>query len=152
MLRRGIELAPGPLVTVFDPRDLYGPEFITDLALALSYADVEIVGKGAHFAALPAARSPVLRGADARYRHLDRIEGAAWLARRACLDRIGIDRVLRIEEGRPVLACADGCGQIYSADPYNYLRFAGAEVSSEAVAACLDQRGAITVGRAEVMI
>ena len=45
MLRRGIELAPGPLVTAFDPRDLYGPEFIGDLVLALTYGDAEIAGK-----------------------------------------------------------------------------------------------------------
>jgi hypothetical protein len=152
MLRRGIELASGPLVTAFDPRDLYGPEFIADLALALSYTDVEIVGKGAHFAALPSARSPVLHGAAARYRPIDRVEGTAWLARRGSFDRIGIDRLLSIEEGRPMLACADGHGQMYSADPYNYLRFAGTDVTPEALAACVDERGAIAIGKDEVII
>ena len=152
MLRRGIELASGPLVTAFDARDLYGPEFIADLALALSYADVEIVGKGAHFAAQPAARSPVLHGAAARYRHVDRVEGAAWLARRAALDRIGIDRVLRVEEGRPMLVCADEPGRIYSADPYNYVRFGDVDAVPEAVAACVDARGAILIGTGEVIV
>ena len=151
MLRRGIELAPGPLVTAFDPRDLYGPEFIGDLVLALTYGDAEIAGKGAHFAALPSGQ-PALNEATARYRHVDRVIGTAWLARRALFDRIGVDRMLSIADGRLMMARAIGCGRMYSADPYNYLRFAQADLTPEAVAACLDAHGSIDVGRAEVMV
>ena len=152
MLRRGIELAPGPLVTAFDPRDLYGPEFIGDLVLALTYGDAEIAGKGAHFTALPSGQPPALNEATARYRHVDRVIGTAWLARRALFDRVGVDRMLSIADGRLMMARAIGCGRMYSADPYNYLRFAPADVTPEAVAACLDAHGSIDIGRAEVMV
>ena len=94
----------------------------------------------------------MLQGTTARYRHVDRVAGTAWLARRASLDRIGIDRALSMAEGQPVLACADGDIQMYSPDPYNYLRFLGVDVTPEVVAACLDARGAIAIGRDEVMI
>jgi hypothetical protein len=147
MLRRGIELAPGPLVTAFDPHDLYGPEFIGDLVLALSYGDAEIVGKGAYFAALPSGQPPVLNDVAARYHHVDRVIGTAWLARRALFDRADLDRMLSVADDGPMMACA----KAYSADPYNYLRFA-AGVTPEAVAACLDAHGAIEVGGAEVMV
>ena len=152
MLRRGIELAPGPLVTAFDPRDLYGPEFIGDLVLALTYGDAEIAAKGAYFAALPSGKPPVLNEAAARYHHVDRVIGTAWLARRALFDRVDLDRMLSVADDGLTMACAPGCAKIYSADPYNYLRFAPADVTPEAVAACLDAHGAIHVGRAEVIV
>jgi SAM-dependent methyltransferase len=152
MLRRGIELAPGPLVTAFDPRDLYGPEFVGDLALALTYADADIAGKAAHFVALPSGAPPVLSEAASRHRHLDRVLGTAWLARRDALDRIGIDRMPTVEDGRPMMACGHGCERAYGADPYNYLRFGHADVAPEAVAACLDEDGSIAIGRAEVIV
>ncbi|MGH6899512.1 MAG: glycosyltransferase family protein [Geminicoccaceae bacterium] len=152
MLQRGIELAPGPLIAAFDPRDLYGPEFIGDLVLALTYADVEIAGKAAYFAVLPSGEPPVLNEAASGYRHGDQITGMAWLARRALFERIDIARMLSVKDGRPMMACAYGCGQMYGADPYNYLRFADAGVTPEAVAASLDADGSIGLGRAEVMI
>jgi hypothetical protein len=152
MLRRGIELARGPLVTAFDPRDLYGPEFIGDLVLALTYDDAEIAGKGAYFTARPSGQPPALTEAAACYHHVDRVIGTAWIARRELFDRVGVDRMLSDADGSLVMACAIGCGKMYSADPYNYLRFAPADVTPEAVAACLDAHGAIAVGRAEVMI
>jgi 2-polyprenyl-3-methyl-5-hydroxy-6-metoxy-1,4-benzoquinol methylase len=152
MLRRGIELAPGPLVAAFDPRDLYGPEFVGDLALALTYADAGIVGKAAHFVALPSGAPPALNEAAARFRHRDQVLGTAWLGRREALDRIGIDRMLTVEDGRPMMACGHGCDRAYGADPYNYLRFGHADVAPEAVAACLDEHGSIAIGRAEVIV
>jgi hypothetical protein len=38
---------------------------------------------------------------------------------------------------------------MYGADPYNYLRFAPADVTPEA--ACLDAQGSIDIRRTEVM-
>jgi hypothetical protein len=70
-------------------------------------------------------------------------------ARRASFDRIGIDRLLGVQGGRSMLARAAGCGRMYGADSYNYLRFAPADVTPEA--ACLDAQGSIDIGRTEVM-
>jgi hypothetical protein len=152
MLRRGVEVAAGPLVTVFDPRDLYGPEFIGDLVLALTYADAEMVGKAAHFVLPPSGKPPALQAAAARYRHVEQVLGTAWLAHRSAFDRTGIERMFKVEDGRAVMAGAHGRAEVYAADSYNYLRFAHADVAPEAVAACLDEHGSIALGRTEVIV
>jgi hypothetical protein len=122
MLQCGFESARAPLVTVFDPRDLYGPEFIGDLLLAMSYADGEVVGKGAYFSAPWSGAAPVLCQPAVRYRYVDEVMASAWLARRDFVQRVGFDRILSIGEDRRAVARANGCGRIYGADPYNYLR------------------------------
>ena len=123
MLRCGFETAGAPLVTVLDPRDLYGPEFIGDLVLAMSYADSEMVGKGAYFSAAPNGAAVLCQPA-ARYRYVDEVMASAWLARRDFVQRVGLDRILSVTESGRAVARANGGGRIYGADPYNYLRLA----------------------------
>jgi hypothetical protein len=147
MLRRGIELAQGDLIGAFEAKDLYGPEFIGDLVLALTYADAEIAGKAAHFSARGVGQAPALDQPAACHRHVDQVVGAAWLARGAALAGGGIERMLRLEDGRPVLARAPGSGAIYSADPYNYLRLEGG-----GAAMALERHGASGIAGAEIMI
>jgi Glycosyl transferases group 1 len=134
MLRCGVELSRGALVSVFDPRDLYGPEFIGDLVLAMSYADAEVVGKGEYFSARSLGEAPALRQSAARYRYVDRVIATAWLARRDVVQRVGLDRMLRVQDGGRLLARADGSGRIYGADPYNYLRLEDADLAPAALA------------------
>ncbi|HZA65913.1 MAG TPA: hypothetical protein VE592_03135, partial [Geminicoccaceae bacterium] len=152
MLDRGVNAAEGELITAFDPRDVYGPEFIGDLALALIYADAEVVGKAAHFSAAPDGASPVLHEPAASFRHVDRVSGAAWLARRAVLEQASIEEMLSFKDDRPMIACANGLGRIYSADPYNYLRVEAAGVAPAAIAASLDGNRSSANGAAAVMI
>jgi hypothetical protein len=152
MLGRGIEVARGALITGFDPHDVYGPEFVGDLALALSYADAEIAGKGAYFTAARSGEAPALNEAASGYRQVDRVLGTAWLARRAVFERTGIERMLSVEAGRPMLASGNGLGRIYSADPYNYLRFEAAGITPAAIAASLDANDSSANGSAGVMI
>ena len=145
MLRCGLEIARGPLVSVFDPRDLYGPEFIGDLVLAMSYADAEMVGKGAYFTAPPSGDVPALCQPSARYRYVDEVMASAWLARREFVQRVGLGRILSIEERARPLVHANGSGRIYGADAYNYLRLADAGLTPTATAALAesgDRRGA----------
>jgi SAM-dependent methyltransferase len=151
MLDRGVNAAEGELITALDPRDVYGPEFIGDLVLALTYADAEVVGKAAYFSAAPDGASPVLHEPASRFRHVDRVSGAAWLARRAALEQASIEEMLSFENDRPMIACANGLGRIYSADPYNYLRVEAAGVAP-AVAASLDGNRPSANGAAGVMI
>jgi hypothetical protein len=146
MARCGLEAAQGALVTSFEPRDLYGPEFIGDLALALTYADAAIVGKGAYFTALPFGQPPALKEPSAQYRYVDRVPATAWLGRRELITRAGIERVLGIEQGSLSIRSANGLGGIYSPDPYNYLRFAEADCGMPvAVAAGLGKTGGCDV-------
>jgi 2-polyprenyl-3-methyl-5-hydroxy-6-metoxy-1,4-benzoquinol methylase len=131
MLGRGIDAAEGALIAAFDQRDLYGPEFIGDLVLAFTYADAAVVGKAAYFGVTPGG-APVLHEPALRYRYVDRVLGTAWLARRELLQRRRIDQMLRVENGCPMLACGDGAGKMYSADPYNYLRCQAGEMTPTA--------------------
>jgi hypothetical protein len=149
MLGRGLELARGDLIGAFDPRDLYGPEFIGDLVLALTYADAEIAGKAAHFSARAFGQSAVLNQPAACHRHVDQVIGTAWLARRAALEGGSVERMLRFEDGRPVIARERNSRAIYSADPYNYLRLEGGGAPS---AMALERYGSIGTPGAEIMI
>jgi hypothetical protein len=151
MLQRGIEAAQGPLIAAFDPRDLYGPEYLGDLALTLAYVDAEIAGKAAYFTAAAFDDAPVLHEAASRHRYVDQVPGTAWLARRAVFERTGFDRIATVKNGRPILACATGSGTIYGTDPFNYLRFEGSDATLPAVASSLDQGGTTARGLAEVM-
>jgi hypothetical protein len=122
MLRCGFEIARGPLVTVLDPRDLYGPEFIGDLVLALSYADAEMIGKGAYFSAARPGHAPALCQPAMRYRYVDEVTASAWLARREVVRRVGLDRILSVDHCGRAVVRAHGSDRIYGADPYDYLR------------------------------
>ena len=152
MLQCGFEIARCPLVTVLDPRDVYGPEFIGDLVLAMSYADGEMVGKGAYFSASPSGDAPVLCQPAARYQYVDEVMASAWLARRDFVQRAGLDRILSAADGARPLARANGCGRIYSADPYNYLRLADADLTPAASAALAESGGPLGTRYSEFMI
>ena len=151
MLRAGVHIARGPLVTVFDPRDLYGPEFIGDLVLAISYADAEMVGKGAHFTALSPGQAPALRQPSARYQHVDEVAASAWLARRDFVQRVGLDRILSVGNAGRAVIRATGSGRIYGADPYNYLRLAD-ELTCSASAGPGESGDPLGMGYPDVMI
>jgi len=152
MLRCGIEASRGALVTVFDPRDVYGPEFVGDLVLAMSYADAEMVGKGAYFAALAWGKAPAQCQPSARYRYVEEVMASAWLARRDFVQRVGVEQLLSVEDrARPVMR-ANGSGRIYGADPYNYLRIADADLTGTAGAAPAESGGPIGLRHAEIMI
>jgi hypothetical protein len=152
MLRSGLESSRGALVTAFDPRDLYGPEFIGDLVLAMSYADAEMVGKGAYFTAPSFGEAPALHQSSVRYRYVDEVIATAWLARRDFVRRVGIDQILRIEDGGRAVVRASGSGRVYSADPYNYLRLAEADLTPGARVALAESGGPSAMRYADIMI
>ena len=110
-----------------------------------------MVGKAAYFSAAPPGASPVLHEPAARFRHVDRVSGAAWLARRAVLEQASIEEMLSFQDDRPAIACANGSGKIYSADPYNYLRVEAAGIAP-AIAAGLDGNDSSANGAAGIMI
>jgi hypothetical protein len=89
----------------------------------MSYADSEMVGKGAYFSAAPNGAAVLCQPA-ARYRYVDEVMASAWLARRDFVQRVGLDRILSVTESGRAVARANGGGRIYGADPYNYLRLA----------------------------
>jgi spore maturation protein CgeB/2-polyprenyl-3-methyl-5-hydroxy-6-metoxy-1,4-benzoquinol methylase len=152
MLRSGLEISRGALVTVFDPRDLYGPEFIGDLLLAMSYADAEMVGKGAYFTAPSFGEAPVLCQSSARYRYLDDVIATGWLARRDFVQRVGVDQILSVQDGARLMARANAAGRIYGADPYNYLRLAAADLTPGARAAPAESSSPSAMRYADIMI
>ena len=152
MLRRGIEAARSPLIAAFAAHDLYGPEFLGDLALALTYTDAEIVGKAAHFTAAGLGEAPVLNEAASAYRYVGRLLGTAWLARRTVFERAGFDHLIGVEDGHPTIAQANGSGKIYGADPWNYLRLEHSGTTPVATASSLEL-GRLSDGRlSKVMI
>jgi hypothetical protein len=152
MLRCGIEASRGALVTVFDPRDLYGPEFVGDLVLAMSYADAEMVGKGAYFTALTWSKAPAPCQPFARYRYVDEVMASAWLARRDFVQRLGVEQLLSGEDGAHPVMRGNGSATIYGADPYNYLRVDDADLTCTTGAAVAERGGPIAMRYAEIMI
>jgi hypothetical protein len=154
MLGRGIDAAEGALIAAFDPQDFYGPEFIGDLVLAFTYAEAEVVGKAACFSATAGSEPAVLHEPDLRNRHVDRVLGTAWLARRELLQRSWIDQMLSVKDDCPILVRAAGVNKMYSTDPYNYVRMQGAGITPSALSAKLhklDERVSIDMGFSEII-
>lgn len=65
---------------------------------------------------------------------------------------VGIDRVLRIQDSRTWIASPGASASIYSADPYNYLRFDDNDMTPAAIVAPLGTSGPGGIFGADVMI
>ena len=60
-LNRGVEAASGKYVAKMDDDDYYGGMFLSDIVMAASFSDSEIVGKGLHFVYFETTDSTALR-------------------------------------------------------------------------------------------
>ncbi|MHC8944722.1 glycosyltransferase [Advenella incenata] len=77
------EMEFAAFVAVFDPKDYYGEQYLSDLALAVKYTHVNIIGKGAHYSFH--GGQILLEGDGQQYKPATTLCARASLVRRSAL-------------------------------------------------------------------
>ncbi|SDG53504.1 hypothetical protein SAMN05421505_10569 [Sinosporangium album] len=121
LLNRALDLCDGDLVAVMDPRDLYGPHYLTDLSRAFLYSSADIVGKASHYAHLSAAGATLLRRPDAEYSYLPEIAGGTLLARRNVLRGLGFPDLTDGWDEVLMRQCRTDGVKVFSTDRFEYV-------------------------------
>ncbi|MEV0594259.1 glycosyltransferase [Nonomuraea cavernae] len=122
MLNRGLDLCESDLVSVMDPRDVYGPHYLSDLSRAFLFGTADIVGKAAFYAHLRKPQATLLKQPDAEYSYLPEVAGATLLARRGALRELGFADLTEGWDDVLMRQCrADGV-KVFSADRFGYVR------------------------------
>jgi spore maturation protein CgeB len=102
-------------IALFDPRDHYGRQYLTDLALATSYCDVEALGKSRRFSRSRSGEVRLI--GDERYRH------APISPRCSLIQAKSVDRSTLL-----LLAAGDGAASTITGlavDEFNYCENGG---------------------------
>ncbi|GII91239.1 hypothetical protein Ssi02_14700 [Sinosporangium siamense] len=121
LLNRALDLCEGDLVAVMDPRDLYGPHYLTDLSRAFLYSSADIVGKAAYYAHLAEAGVTLLRQPEAEYAYLPEIAGGTLLARRTVLRGLGFPDLTEGWDEVLMRQCRTDGIKVFSTDRFEYV-------------------------------
>ncbi len=117
----------GQLVAGWFHRDSYGPDYVTDLALARAYSDAAAIGKAAHFA-VDGGRVE-RRGDGLQYRTVDSlacrralvaVPAGAGITARRFTDRLESGRVARGGALADAVVGIDAASYLLAVDEFNY--------------------------------
>ncbi|MEV4801254.1 hypothetical protein AB0K18_14710 [Nonomuraea sp. NPDC049421] len=122
MLNAGIDLCEADLVAVMDPRDVYGPHYLSDLRRAFLFSTADIVGKAAFYAHLRKPQATLLKQPEAEYDHLPEIAGGTLLARRNALRELGFADLTEGWDEVLMRQCRTDGVKVFSADRFGYVR------------------------------
>lgn len=122
MLNAGIDLCEADLVAVMDPRDVYGPHYLSDLRRAFLFSSADIVGKGAFYAHLRKPQATLLKQPDAEYSYLPEITGGTLLARRNAVRELGFADLTEGWDEVLMRQCRTDGIKVFSADRFGYVR------------------------------
>ena len=121
-LNAGLRLARGAYIAKMDDDDHYGPQHLTDLMVAATYADASAVGKLANPTYLTESNSTVDWRIGDQEKHVHHLPGATMLIRRDLLDRYRFSRVEQsVDATLWRRMTADG-HQLYSTHWLNFVR------------------------------
>ena len=120
-LNVGIEKATGEFIAKMDDDNLYGERFLSDLMLAASYSNAEIVGKGTYFVHLEEGDKMAIRVVGAEHQYSKFVGGSALIVRRGVHKEFPFEHT-NIGEDTIFLKEVTNAGcRIYSADRFNYV-------------------------------
>ncbi len=120
-LRLATEMAAGELLLKVDDDDWYGPELVSDLALALEVSGAELVGSAMDFVYLASLGVTIRRGAPSE-RFGSHVSGATLLLRRDDLIALGgWPRVPRAVDSRLLDAVRVAGASHYAMHGFGYL-------------------------------
>ncbi|MGR6923338.1 hypothetical protein ACU635_54550 [[Actinomadura] parvosata] len=122
MLNAGIDLCEADLVAVMDPRDVYGPHYLSDLRRAFLFSTADIVGKAAFYAHLRKPQATLLKQPEAEYTYLPEITGGTLLARRNALRELGFADLTEGWDEVLMRQCRTDGIKVFSADRFGYVR------------------------------
>ncbi|MEV0825821.1 hypothetical protein [Nonomuraea rubra] len=122
MLNAGIDLCEADLVAIMDPRDVYGPHYLSDLRRAFLFSTADIVGKAAFYAHLRKPQATLLKQPEAEYTYLPEIAGGTLLARRNALRELGFADLTEGWDEVLMRQCRTDGIKVFSADRFGYVR------------------------------
>ena len=121
-LNRGVEAASGKYVAKMDDDDHYGGRYLSDSALAASFSDAEIVGKGLFFVYFEAGNKTALFEWTSEHTFMSFVTGGTLFVKTDVVRDILFDSIsVREDTNFQRAATQAGC-RIYAADRFNYMR------------------------------
>lgn len=120
-LNLAIDRSTTPLLAKIDDDDHYGPDYLADAALAFSYSDAGLVGKGSYFCFVERTNQMALRFPSKHYRYTKLVHGGTLVWDRR---RTGEQRFERVRQGTDTAflrALQERAVPILSTDPFNFV-------------------------------
>ncbi|MBE1566200.1 hypothetical protein [Nonomuraea africana] len=122
LFNRGLDLCEADLVSIMDPRDVYGSHYLSDLSRAFLFSTADIVGKASYYAHLRGAHATLLKQPESEYTYTPEVNGATLLARRNALRSIGFADLTEGWDEVLMRQCRTDGIKVFSADRFGYVR------------------------------
>ncbi len=118
-LNYGIEKSKYKVIAKLDDDDYYGPEYLSQAAKALNYADV--VGKYTTYVYFEDSETLAIRNPKKDNRYVYRVEGPTLVFRKKVFDKVKFHDKSLGEDVQFCKDCVKNGIKIYSTDKYNYV-------------------------------
>lgn len=124
-LNECVVASSGKVLSKMDDDDMYGPDYLFDLANALAFSGADVVGKQAHYMYISDSNATLLRFPEREHRFTDLVMGPTITGTRDLFLDNRFAPISRGEDTAFLRGVSEGGGSIYSADKYNYAQFRG---------------------------
>ncbi len=121
-LNRGVEVASGEYVAKMDDDDHYGERYLSDSALAATFSNAEVVGKGSFFMYFEESNTTALAELTAEHTFTHFVTGGTLFIRSDVIKDIPFEAVSLKEDTNFQRAAAQAGCEIYSGDRFNFVR------------------------------
>lgn len=120
-LNEGLDHSSFAYVSKFDDDNYYGPEFLTDLVHAFSYAGTEIVGKLTYYCYFEADRILALMCPGMENRYVTFLSGSGLVIKREVFDHVRFGDKPKGSDSVFLKDCLRQGVRMFSADHFNYV-------------------------------
>ncbi len=120
-LNHGIDQSRYEYWTKFDDDNFHAENFLTDLMLAFTYADADLIGKCSYFAYLEGLRCLALRFPDYEHRYVDLLSGSAMIVKRGVFEKVRFPERSVGEDTQFIRDCREEGFRMFSTDRFNYV-------------------------------
>jgi hypothetical protein len=125
VLNLGIDAADGAYLAKMDDDNLYGPNYLSDLAYAFDYTTAGLVGKGAHYCEMRTHGVTLLRFPHLEHTEAELVQGGTILADGDMLRKLRFADLPRaVDSDLLQRTLREGIG-IHSADRFNFVSVRG---------------------------
>lgn len=115
-----IDAADGDVFSKMDDDDYYAPNYLADMANALSYSRADVVGKRAQYMYFRNSRATILRSPEHEHRFTNLVAGPTLTASSRVFRQFPFLKRGRGEDTNFLRDVADAGGSVYSTDRFNY--------------------------------
>ena len=120
-LNLALEHCETDLVAKVDDDDYYGPNYLLDSCLALSFSGAVLVGKASFFCYVESSDDFALRFPDKHYRYLSRVHGGTLVWSREMTQYQTFTQVRQGTDSYFIQGLKEKNLKVYSGDPFNFV-------------------------------